>query len=353
MLTEDHLTLQLVRLKRSEAWPNPGQGFSFVLAKSGGGQYMSSSVARNLLPGDVLVLNSTNGGKIAVSKDEMIFWSFSVCFEDLFPLFAVSEISMLKNTTENLKNPKLYPASSLLAQECHRLIETAPPQGSVNHRSQVLRVAAAVLSAEFKNERGQRAGFVRAEDHMLRVFQELSATEILTLSVGAMAQKFGCSRRHLNRLFHQHFGVSVASLRMELRLLKALSLLRDRDLKIIHVAEQCGFNHLGLFNACFKKRFGNTPGHWRKGSSNGEKVVSDLEVGHPSCPMHASGLCPWTPKPDHHTATARKAISMQECDGSNGPANAKLRETIIRDICEVRDQMTYKSKPGMKLQNRP
>ena len=33
---------------------------------------------------------------------------------------------------------------------------------------------------------------------------------------------------------------------------------------MIHVAEKCGFNHLGLFNTCFKKRFGASPEPWRK-----------------------------------------------------------------------------------------
>ncbi len=30
--------------------------------------------------------------------------------------------------------------------------------------------------------------------------------------------------------------------------------------KVINVATQCGFNHLGLFNTCFKRRFGISPG---------------------------------------------------------------------------------------------
>jgi transcriptional regulator GlxA family with amidase domain len=107
------------------------------------------------------------------------------------------------------------------------------------------------------------------------MFKELSTTEFLTLSVGDMAHKFSCGRRHLNRLFHQQFGCSVASLRMEIRLLKASSLLRDPDLRIFNVASQCGFNHLGLFNTCFKRRFGKTPGKWRKGTNGeqGRKVV--------------------------------------------------------------------------------
>jgi AraC-like DNA-binding protein len=301
----------------------------------------------------VLVLNSADGGKIAVAHAEMIFWCFSVCFDHLFPLFSVGEICLLQNTTENLKGSKHYPASSALAQECHRLVASAPSQGNVDHRSQVLRVAAAVLSAEFKNTRSQRAGFVRIEDHMMQVFRDLTSVELLTLSVGDMADKFGCSRRHLNRLFHQHFGCSVASLRMELRLLKALSLLRNPDLKIINVAEQCGFNHLGLFNACFKKRFGNTPGKWRKGPSNGEHPVSDLEVGHPSCPMHSTGFCPWTPKPDERGSTPRKTSPMQKFARSTGPGNPKLREKLIQNIQDVSAQMTFKSNSGIKMQNRP
>jgi transcriptional regulator GlxA family with amidase domain len=84
------------------------------------------------------------------------------------------------------------------------------------------------------------------------VFENLSVDEMVNLSVPELAQTFGCSRRHLNRLFQHHFGISVACLRMEMRLMKAASLLRDTGAKVINVAEQCGFNHLGLFNICFR-----------------------------------------------------------------------------------------------------
>jgi AraC-like DNA-binding protein len=356
-LTENHLALRLVRLDRSEAWPNRGQGYSFVLAKSGNGNYMSSLGQKKILPGDLLVLNSAEGGKIETANNEMMFWWFSVCFEHLFPLFAVGEICLLEGIAGNLKESKLYPASSTLAQQCRRLVETAPAQGNVDHRSQMLQVVAAVLSLEFKNARSQQSGFVRMEDHLVRVFEELSPSELLTLSVGDLADKFNCSRRHLNRLFHQHFGCSVASLRMEMRLLKALALLRDPSAKIIRVAEQCGFNHLGLFNACFKKRFGNTPGRWRKGgemsASNGVAIVADVEVGHPSCPMHSRGLCPWTPKADECIATARKGSMTRQLPDMNGALHPKLREKILKDIHAVSAQMGKNSGAGIKLQKRP
>ena len=51
---------------------------------------------------------------------------------------------------------------------------------------------------------------------------------------------------------------------IELRLLHARQLLANSDDKIINVAYDSGYRHLGLFNAMFKKRFGVTPSEWRQ-----------------------------------------------------------------------------------------
>jgi AraC-like DNA-binding protein len=130
------------------------------------------------------------------------------------------------------------------------------------------------------------------EDHLIQVFEQLSSNDLLTLSAGELAAKFGCSRRHLNRLFHQHFGFSVAALRMELRLLRAVSLLQDSSAKVINVAEQCGFNHLGLFNTCFKRRFGTSPGRWRSLSLQTTPEAAVQNGDHAECPFQSNGLCP-------------------------------------------------------------
>ena len=102
-IKQDYLTFQLVRLLRTESWLNAGLGFSFLLAKGGSGQYASKSTAQRLLPGDVLVLNSAEGGKIEAAGDELIFWRFSVCLEHFFPLFDVEEICLLHDIIENFK----------------------------------------------------------------------------------------------------------------------------------------------------------------------------------------------------------------------------------------------------------
>jgi AraC-like DNA-binding protein len=71
---------------------------------------------------------------------------------------------------------------------------------------------------------------------------------------------------------------------MEMRLLKAISLLRDRDAKVINVAEQCGFNHLGLFNTCFRRRFGTSPGQWRKAASEDARILPNIMAANQIAP---------------------------------------------------------------------
>ncbi len=294
MNNQDHLSLRLTRLKSAEELDLRGEALYFAFSKGGVGKLTSTAAPQRLLAGDILVFNGTPGGKLGVfdNKGEFVFWTFSVCFENLLPLFASNEISLLHKITESFKSAKIYSAGSALAVDSQRLLGVVPSQYDLDHRGQLIRIVASILSVEFKEAQTQRGGYAQAEDHMARVFEKLSASDLITLSVGELADRFSCSRRHLNRIFHQHFGVSVAALRMEMRLLKAVSLLRDGNAKIINVAEQCGFNHLGLFNTCFKRRFGSSPGQWRKSAFQVESGLSRKSESKPSCPLHGAGLCP-------------------------------------------------------------
>src|SRR5256884_7956058 len=244
----------------------------------------------------------------------MLFQSFSVCLEHLFPRFESSEICLLQSVINGFSGDKLYPASSAQAKECHRLLRDIPSEFNLDHRSQLLRIVAVVLSVEFKEAQRQRIGVVRAEEHMLQVLKGLSAVELLSLSVGELATKFSVSRRHLNRLFHHHYGISVSALRMELSLSKVVTLSRDPDVKVINVAEQSGFNHLGLFNTCFKRRFGTSPGRWRRMRVEIATQAAGLLGRELTCPLHANGLCHWPGQARDFGCEAREASPAQTAD---------------------------------------
>lgn len=316
---QEHLSLKLVRLKPTEEFSPVHGGLTFIFARGGAGKCLAGTAPQTISPGDILVLNGAPGGKLSVQdkKVDFLFWNFSVCFENLLPLFSGEEISLLHKITESYQAAKIYPAASPLAVECHRLLGVVPPHFDLDHRGQLIRICASILSTEFKEAQGRRSGFSRPDEHLFKVFEKLSASEIINLSVGELAKKFNCSRRHLNRLFHQHFGISVAALRMEMRLLKAVSLLRDPDAKVISVAEQCGFNHLGLFNTCFKRRFGASPGQWRKNAMKPESIATTKHENTTKCPLQATGLCPWGGSIDSQQ-TAGPKVSTAAKPGAKG-----------------------------------
>jgi AraC-like DNA-binding protein len=322
MLAEDQFRLRLARLQSSESWTNPSNNedeFTFVFLKGGIGKYVSANATPQLLPGDVLVFSGRSAGKLYASeKNDCVFTSFCVPFEHLYPLFANNEISLLHDVKANFKAAKIYPRNGALAIECGQLLEAVQTQSTLEQRSQLLRIVAVILSDEFKNVHTQRSGMNWAEDHVIQVFEKLSSSELLSLSADELAGKFGCSRRHLNRLFHQHFGLSITALKMEMRLLKAVSLLRDPREKVINVAEQCGFNHLGLFNICFKRRYGISPGQWRKIDLVADKSSKQKNESKQTCLLYANGLCPLAGQMDVFHAPLKAQISAKVTEIAGG-----------------------------------
>jgi AraC-like DNA-binding protein len=297
MLTQSYLTLQSGRLKPSEKWTCEGDDLFLLFPEAGAGQITAFSSNYRVAPGDMIALTGRSAAKLTAHDGgdaaELVFKWFAVSLDSLFPLFSPSEVAFLQNVTQEYRSPKIFSKSSPVAGGCRQLLREVEDKLDLIHRSQLLKVVALLLSSELNLwQQKQGGGNDSADDHMLRVFGQLSSHELLNLSVEELADKFGCSRRHLSRLFHQRFGVSVAALRMEMRLLKASSLLRDPGVKIINVADQCGFNHLGLFNTCFKRRFGVTPGVWR--NSNYGKMEAGKSGGDAdACPLQTNGLCPW------------------------------------------------------------
>lgn len=308
MVDLDCLNLGSLRLKSPEEWNSAGNELWFVFPQGGAGKYVVDSEVRQLLPGSVLVLNATSGGKLcATNGGEITFAFFSARFEHLIPLCDAQKMCLLQSVTDGFAVPRLHPPGSDLARECHHLLAEVPANLGLEHRVQLLKVIAVLLAAELKNVQAQRIGFVGATEHVVQVLEKLSADDIISLSVEELAVKFSCSRRHLNRLFHQYFGVSVATLKMEMRLLRAASLLQDPEVKIINVAEQCGFNYLGLFNTCFKRRFGTNPGKWRKMHAAIERPIVGPAADNAGCKMRAGGLCPWSIK-----AAKSKVLKINE-----------------------------------------
>lgn len=84
------------------------------------------------------------------------------------------------------------------------------------------------------------------------------------LSLTHLSGEFGLNASYLSRMFKESIGVKFVEYVMQVRLEKAMKLLAETDDTIRDIASAVGYTHSLTFIRMFKKRFGVTPGHFRK-----------------------------------------------------------------------------------------
>jgi AraC-like DNA-binding protein len=103
-----------------------------------------------------------------------------------------------------------------------------------------------------------------------KVMGQMAASEFVELSVSDLAPMMSCSPRHLNRLFREELGASFREKQMELRLARACELLATSNAKVVEVALESGYQSSSVFSELFKRRFGVSPGQWRRQRLNSQ-----------------------------------------------------------------------------------
>ena len=86
----------------------------------------------------------------------------------------------------------------------------------------------------------------------------------LTLTQQKVADKVFVSAPYLSNLFKLEKGLNFGDYLLELRITRAMELLRDQNAKVYKVAESVGYSNPQYFGVCFKKYTGHTPGEYRK-----------------------------------------------------------------------------------------
>ncbi|MBT2697458.1 response regulator [Bacillus sp. ISL-40] len=83
------------------------------------------------------------------------------------------------------------------------------------------------------------------------------------ISLTLLSELFHINSAHLSETFKNYVGQNFSDYLVNLRMDKALEFLRDKQLKIIDVANLVGFSNSGYFSTVFKKHFGKTPVEFR------------------------------------------------------------------------------------------
>ena len=85
-----------------------------------------------------------------------------------------------------------------------------------------------------------------------------------SISTSIVADRAGCNADYLSRVFQQTFGTTITEAMLRHRMKKARALLRDTDVYLDQVAQQCGIEDVAYFRRIFKRETGMTPIAFRK-----------------------------------------------------------------------------------------
>ncbi len=89
------------------------------------------------------------------------------------------------------------------------------------------------------------------------------------VTIKEAAKQCGFSESHFMKLFKEFTGLSFNAYLIEYRLELAAKQLLKTDLKVIDIAENCGFRNHAYFTRAFHKKYGKTPVAYRKAAGPG------------------------------------------------------------------------------------
>lgn len=84
------------------------------------------------------------------------------------------------------------------------------------------------------------------------------------ITIHGLAEALGLSVRQVQRLMKSHYGITFRQMQMDNKLELACRLLEDTHDSVEKIAEKTGFSAADYFGYCFKKKYGMSPGKFRK-----------------------------------------------------------------------------------------
>ncbi len=289
MKYQSHLALDELDLPPSAEWEAPAQCWCFVHVARGQGYWLGQGEAREVNTGDVLALPPGRQGGFRASQLSVVrLVYFRFCPDLMSGLLTMAERQFFDRLAAKAGRPiRLLPASHPIARQFAELSAQAETQNGLLLRCEMLELVGRTFARDLAPTGKAEASALSATKRIRVLLEHLTEEEFLNASSDELAAYCGCSPRHFSRLFLQHFGVSLRSRQTEMRLLKARRLLAETDSRVMTVAAACGYRHLGVFNALFKKRFAMTPTEWRRESG---------DFPHGKNPCNATDVAAFSPK---------------------------------------------------------
>lgn len=263
------LTAHLVLLEKIVAagteWLPEPHGLTFLQVRTGDGFLLQAGKPRQLAAGDLIILPPRASSALRASQlGDLRLEYFHVVLDMLSGILTSAEHKHLAGLLhEDGWLPQYWAVGSPLADQFALLSEAARRGQHLLARCQMLHVAVSVLASRLPAQVTADTTDLTSMARFEELIRKLPEAELRYRSTAELAKLCGCSPRHFRRLFKEHFGHGLTLKKNELRLLKARDLLSETNAKIIEVALDSGFQHVGRFTTLFKRRYGVAPAEWR------------------------------------------------------------------------------------------
>ncbi len=344
MSNPEHLMPHQTAAPAGGEWSLPAGGWAFLHSISGSGYWRQPPRLAEFNPGDTLAIHADGAGALLASRlGPLQFHWFSVCPEFLSNLLGLDEQGVL-DAAARRDAVRRFPAGHSVAILHARLVDAASLPRPLQ-RIRMVEILASAFSDEFTSAAPQDGPATDARARLRQWLARIPESDLIHHSVDEVARSLNCSVRHFSRLFRDEVGQPFRDKQTELRLMKARHLLVDSNAKVIHVALESGYRHLGLFNTLFKRRFGMTPTQWRQQLKEPEtrrrrstgplaaflaSLIGIAAGGAGAEPLQAQGQA--TPKPTNAPPanSAAPATPKLAVHGYEVVGNTLLPESVIK-----------------------
>ena len=123
-----------------------------------------------------------------------------------------------------------------------------------------------ILAMEFflnlmRNHEHQAEFFVprtMSSDDQFQTMMNYMRVHFQTVTLTKLAEQYNYSERQIIRLLKKHSGKSFSELLLEIRMNKAVQLLKDSSMSIQQIAHALGFSSSSYFSKVFEKYYGKS-----------------------------------------------------------------------------------------------
>lgn len=158
-----------------------------------------------------------------------------------------------------------YPREAMHAGACpvdlFLRLETLMREMSPFSQRKMLSIATDILATA-----GYREGAESPCGKLIQDFMELAQKNYSdpAVNINEIAERLGVHRTTLGRLFKRHMLISPGEYLLQLRLQRALSLLRETEYPVYEIGEMVGIPHRGYFCRLIRRTVGTSPKVYRE-----------------------------------------------------------------------------------------